>query len=148
MTEISLKSLFGTAALDNIPRGASSLSGFDPELEEAIERAWTYASLMFNESAIRSGHIIVGVLKTKGLQRSIMSISGEFERISLDELTSKWEEILGESVEARLSASDGSNVGGGAVPGEASGAMAPAEMGKEEALKQFCKALTEAARTG
>ena len=43
---------------------------------------------------------------------------------------------------------DGSRTGGGAVPGEASGAMAPAAMGKEEALKQFCVDLTEQARNG
>src|SRR5690606_38504812 len=39
-------------------------------------------------------------------------------------------------------------VGGGASPGEASGAMAPAAMGKQEALKRFSVDLTEAARKG
>lgn len=137
-----------TAALDRLPRGASSISGFDAELEEAIERAWTYASLMFNSSAIRSGHIVYGVLKTRALKRSLVAISEEFDRISIDELGDKWEKITGDSPEARLAASDGSNVGGGAVPGEASGAMSPAEMGKEEALKRFCRDMTEEARTG
>ncbi|MAY74129.1 MAG: type VI secretion system ATPase TssH [Phycisphaerae bacterium] len=137
-----------TEALDRLPRGASSISGFDAELEETIERAWTYASLLFSESAIRSGHIVVGLLKTKALRRSLLAISGEFEKLRVDELTDNWEKILGESVEARLAATDGSKVGGGAVPGEASGAMSPAQMGKEEALKQFCKDLTEEARTG
>ncbi|MBZ0173182.1 MAG: hypothetical protein K8E66_12430, partial [Phycisphaerales bacterium] len=53
-----------TAALDNLPRGASGLSGFSAEFEEAVERAWTYATLLFNESSIRSGHVVVGMLKT------------------------------------------------------------------------------------
>jgi type VI secretion system protein VasG len=43
---------------------------------------------------------------------------------------------------------DGSVTGGGAVPGEASGAMAPGQMGKQEALEQFCTDLTEQARNG
>ncbi|USN99066.1 MAG: type VI secretion system ATPase TssH [Phycisphaeraceae bacterium] len=137
-----------TAALDNLPRGASSLAGFSAEFEEAIERAWTYSTLLFNESSIRSGHVIVGMLKTKGLQRELKAISGEFEKVKVEELTDNWEKILGESVEAGLAARDGSRVGGGAVPGEASGAMSPAQMGKEEALKRFCKDLTEEARTG
>lgn len=137
-----------TEALDKLPRGASSLSGFSAEFEEAVERAWTYATLLFNEGSIRSGHVIVGMLKTKGLQRELTAISGEFQKVKADDLTDNWEDILGESVEARLSATDGSQVGGGAVPGEASGAMSPAQMGKEEALKQFCKDLTEEARTG
>ena len=137
-----------TDSLDKLPRGASSLSGFSTDFEEAVERAWTYATLLLNESSIRSGHIVVGMLKTKGLLRSLMAISGEFEKIKVEDLTDNWEKILGESVEANLSARDGSSVGGGAVPGEASGAMSPAQMGKEEALKRFCKDLTEEARTG
>ena len=48
----------------------------------------------------------------------------------------------------RSRASDGSHVGGGAAPGEASGAMPPAQMGKQEALKQFAVDLTEQARKG
>ena len=107
-----------TESLDRLPRGASSISGFDAELEEAVERAWTYATLLFNEPAIRSGHVVVGILKTKGLQRSLLAISGEFEKVKIEELTDNWESILGESVEARLAASDGSSVtGGGAIPG-------------------------------
>ncbi len=137
-----------TESLDRLPRGASGLSGFSAEFEEAVERAWTYATLLFNESSIRSGHVIVGMLKTRGLQRELTAISGEFEKVKVEDLTDNWESILGESVEARLAATDGTNVGGGAVPGEASGAMAPAQMGKEEALKQFCKDLTEEARAG
>lgn len=130
------------------PRGASSLSGFSSDFEEAVERAWTYATLLLNESSIRSGHIVVGMLKTKGLLRTLIAISGEFEKVKVEDLTDHWEKILGDSVEAGLAAKDGSKVGGGAVPGEASGAMSPAQMGKEEALKRFCKDLTEEARTG
>ncbi len=137
-----------TAALDRLPRGASSLAGFSSELEEAVERAWTYATLLLNEPSIRSGHIVVALLKTRGLQRDLMAVSAEFEKVKVEDLTDHWEKILGDSVEARLGATDGSSVGGGAVPGEASGAMAPAQMGKEEALKRFCKDLTEEARTG
>ena len=137
-----------TETLDRIPRGASSLSGFSSDLEEAVERAWVYGSLMFNESAIRSGHMVVGMLKTRSLSRALAGISEEFGKIRPEDLADHYEEIVGESPEARLAASDGTNVGGGAVPGEASGAMSPAQMGKEEALGRFCKDLTEEARTG
>ena len=44
--------------------------------------------------------------------------------------------------------SDGFQVGGGAAPGEASGAMPPAQMGKQEALRRFAVDLTERARKG
>src|SRR5258708_8383139 len=34
------------AALDKLPRGATSISDFSPHLEEAVERGWLYASLL------------------------------------------------------------------------------------------------------
>src|SRR5687768_5731080 len=34
------------AALDKLPRGATSISDFSPHLEEAVERGWVYASLL------------------------------------------------------------------------------------------------------
>ncbi len=43
---------------------------------------------------------------------------------------------------------DGFHMGGGAVPGGASGAMAPAAMGKQEALARFTANMTDAARGG
>ena len=137
-----------TATLDRLPRGASSLSGFSSDLEEAVERGWVYGSLLFNEGAVRTSHIVLGILKTKGLARALMAISEEFSRIKPDDLAANYEKIVGESPESRLRASDGSAVGGGAVPGEASGALSPAQMGKEEALKRFCRDMTEEARSG
>src|SRR5690606_22110032 len=52
------------------------------------------------------------------------------------------------SPEAALRPKDGFQTGGGASPGEASGAMAPAQMGKQEALARFTVDLTEQARRG
>jgi type VI secretion system protein VasG len=47
-----------------------------------------------------------------------------------------------------MSANDGFQVGGGVAPGESSGAMPPAAMGKQEALRKFSVDLTERARSG
>ena len=137
-----------TAALDALPRGASSISDLSSHLEELVERAWVYGSLMLNESSIRSGHLIVAMLKTRTLKNELLGISREFEKVKIDDLTDNFADLLGESCEEALKATDGSAVGGGAAPGEASGAIAPAQMGKQEAIGQFCKDLTEQARTG
>ncbi|MBP5125042.1 type VI secretion system ATPase TssH, partial [Pseudomonas protegens] len=58
----------------------------------------------------------------------------------------RFDEYIGDSPENALSASDGFSAG--AVPGEASGAMAPSALGKQEALKRFTVDLTEQARSG
>jgi len=137
-----------TDALDRLPRGSTSISDLSSHVEEAVERGWVFGTLMFGESQVRSGHLVVGVLKTKGLSHTLQSISKEFDKIKLDTLTERFDEIVSGSPEQGLSAQDGFRTGGGAVPGEASGAMAPAQMGKQEALKQFTVDLTEQARSG
>ncbi len=137
-----------TQALDKLPRGASSISDLSTHVEEAVERGWVYGTLMFGDSRVRTGHLLVGVLKTRMLNLALMGISPEFQKISADDLTRSFDSIMGDSVEAHLAASDGSTVGGGASPGEASGAMKPATMGKEEALQQYATDLTAQARDG
>ncbi len=137
-----------TDALDRLPRGSTSISDLSSHIEDAVERGWVFGTLMFGESQVRSGHLIVGILKTKGLSHALLSISKEFEKIKAETLTERFDEILSSSPEHGLIASDGFQVGGGAVPGEASGAMAPAQMGKQQALKQFTVDLTEQARSG
>lgn len=133
-----------TANLDTLPRGATSISDFSPHLEESIERAWVFSTLLYKDSSVRTGHIVVGLMKSPSLKNVLPSISKEFSKIKAEDLSDHFSEIVSGSSEDRLSAQDGSHVGGGAMPGEASGAT-PAEMGQQEALAQFCVDLTEQA---
>ncbi len=137
-----------TDALDRLPRGSTSISDFSSHVEEAVERGWVYGTLLFGESQVRTGHLIVGIFKTSSLRHTLIGISKEFDKVSLDTLTERFDEVVGGSPEDSMSASDGFQVGGGAEPGEASGAMAPAQLGKQQALKQFSVDLTEKARKG
>jgi type VI secretion system protein VasG len=136
-----------TESLDRLPRGATSISDLSSHVEEAVERGWVYGTLMFGENQVRSGHLLVGILKTRGLRGELVGISKEFEKIGLETLTDRLAEFVSGSPEDGLAATDGFQAGG-AAPGEASGAMAPAAMGKQEALKQFTVDLTEQARQG
>ena len=136
-----------TAALDRLPRGSTSVTDLSSQLEESVERAWVYGTLMFGESQIRSGHLVIGMLKTNGLRNALFGMSRQFERIKVENLGDNFASLLGGSPEAAMRATDGFT-GGGAAPGEASGAIAPAAMGKQEALKKFTVDLTEQARSG
>ena len=134
-----------TEALDRLPRGASSISDLSAHVENAVERGWVYATLMFGEPRVRTGHLVVGMLKTPSLRNALIGISRQFEHIKADTLTEDFARIVNGSPEDRLGATDGSSL---AAPGEASDAMAPAQMGKQEALKRFATNLTERARKG
>ena len=120
-----------TESLDRLPRGSTSISDLSSHVEEAVERGWVYGSLMFGESQVRTGHLVVGILKTRGLRNALLGISKEFEKVKEDDLADRFQEICGGSPEETMRATDGFMVGGSAAPGEASGAMAPAQMGKQ-----------------
>jgi len=137
-----------TEALDRLPRGATSISDLSSHVDAAVKEAWVFATLMFGDTQVRTGHLLVGMLKTPDLRNALLAISREFEKIKPDELTERFADLIAASPETGLRASDGSQVGGGAVPGEASEAMAPPQMGKQEALHRFSVDLTERARKG
>ena len=137
-----------TAALDALPRGASSISDLSEHLEDAMERAWVYGSLLYSSSQVRTGHILLGMLKTPPLKNILAQISPTLAGIRPDDLADDFHAITDGSPEDAMRPQDGSSTGGGAVPGEASGAIAPAQMGKGEALEQYCTDLTAQAANG
>jgi len=135
-----------TDALDRLPRGSTSITDLSSHVEEAVERGWVYGSLMFGESQVRTGYLVIGILKTPSLRHALLGLSSEFDKVKVEALSERFDEYVGDSPENALTASDGFNAG--SVPGEASGAMAPSAMGKQEALKRFTVDLTEQARSG
>jgi type VI secretion system protein VasG len=137
-----------TAELDRLPRGSTSISDLSSHLEDSVERGWVYGSLLFGESQIRTGHLIVGMLKTSGLKNVLLRISNEFGKIKLEELTDNFAKIVGGSPEETLRATDGSSLRAEAGAGGETSEMAPAAMGKQEALSKFSVDLTEKARSG
>jgi type VI secretion system protein VasG len=132
-----------TASLDRLPRGAGSISDLSYWIEAAVERGWVYASLMFGDGKVRTGHLLLGLVKTPNLRPVLVSISRQFEHVDAAVLARDFAKIVKGSPEDAQVATDGS-----AAPGEASGAIAPAQMGKQEALQRFTTDLTEQARGG
>ncbi|MET0068563.1 MAG: type VI secretion system ATPase TssH [Candidatus Thiodiazotropha sp.] len=137
-----------TETLDALPRGSTSISDLSSHVEEATERGWVYGTLMFGDSQVRTGYLVIGILKTNSLRNALLRISEQFKKLSVDTLTDRFSEVVEGSPEQALRSSDGFQVGGGAAPGEASDAIAPAQMGKQQALQQFSVDLTERARNG
>lgn len=135
-----------TAALDRLPRGSTSITDLSSHVEEAVERGWVYGSLMFGESQVRTGYLVIGILKTPSLRNALLALSREFDKVKVQALTERFDAYVGDSPENALGASDGFTAG--AVPGEASGAIAPSALGKQEALKRFTVDLTAQAREG
>ncbi|MCC5086472.1 type VI secretion system ATPase TssH [Xanthomonas campestris] len=137
-----------TAALDGLPRGSTAVTDLSANVEEAVERGWVYASLSFGEAQVRTGYLVVGILSVRGLRNALLAISKEFDKLTPAVLNEHFAEIVAGSPEDGLLPSDGFSLGQTAAPGEASGAIAPAALGKQEALKKFTTDLTAQAREG
>ena len=128
-------------ALDRLPRGATAVSDLSIHLEEAVERGWLYASLKFNMPRVRVGHLVIGLTKSTGLRNALTAISREFLKITPDDLVDKLPGIISGSPEERMMpAADAA-----AAPASGDG-MAPAPLGRFEALGKFSVDLTERAR--
>ncbi|WP_442678858.1 type VI secretion system ATPase TssH [Sphingomonas sp. ASY06-1R] len=123
------------AALDKLPRGASAVSDFAPQIEEAIEKGWFYASLLFGAARVRSGHLLFAMLKTPTLRGMLLQISGEWRKVVVDRLGGDFAVITAVSKEE-----DGPI--GAAEPG-----VAPAAA-EGEALARYSVDLTARARAG
>jgi type VI secretion system protein VasG len=134
-----------TEALDRLPRGATSISDLSTHVESAVERGWVYSTLMFGDTRIRTGHLMVGMVKTPSLRNALLGISRHFDAVKSDTLTDQFGKIVNGSPEDSLGATDNTTL---ATPGETSGAMPPAQLGKKEALKRFATNLTERAKNG
>jgi type VI secretion system protein VasG len=132
------------AVLDGLPRGATSISDFSPQIEEAIEKGWLYASLMWGAGRVRSGHLIFGMLKTPTLRNALLSISGEWRKVQVDRLGDEFAQIVAGSSEVGTAGSDPGAIGADGEAAPSDGASAASD----EALSKYSIDLTDRARKG
>ncbi len=135
-----------TNTLDRLPRGSTTISDLSSHVEEAVERGWVYGSLLFGEMQVRTGHLIVGIIKTRTLRNHLIDISKEFEKLKYDILTDQFYEIVGCSPEQALAPAQ--NFDESSPSGEEDTVLTPAPLGKQEALKRFTVNLVEEAQKG
>nr|WP_311528880.1 type VI secretion system ATPase TssH [uncultured Ralstonia sp.] len=136
-----------TRALSSLPAGATSISDLSFQIESAVERAWVYATLAFADDRVRGAYLLTALLKTPELRRTALGISSQFAKVRADELVDSIPALIAQSPENQEAAYDDGSGLAPAIPGEASGAVGPTGTGKS-ALVQYCRDLTEAARTG
>lgn len=97
------------AALDALPRGASSVSDLSEHIDSAVERAWVYGSLKYGVNRIRGGHLLIGLLKTWNLANVLKGISPQFSKINVDALSESFETLLAASKESQQAAVEAAN---------------------------------------
>jgi type VI secretion system protein VasG len=119
-------------------KNETEMPGISNVVVDLLDRAWHYATLFFGETQIRSGHVILGGLKSMELRRAFLGASSEFSKINVDVLASEYRSIWRGSEEDNLRPIDGSGLQT-ASPEGAAERIAPAGT---TALDRFSQDLT------
>ena len=132
-------------ALDRLPHGATSISDISEHVDNAVERAWVYASLRFEATSIRGAYLLAGIIKTPGLRQVLSGISREFDKIVPDVLVAQLASWTEGSPEDDFDAAP-AGAGGAAPAATHHQGDGPAAGGS--ALAKYASDLTAKARTG
>ena len=133
-------------ALERLPGGATSVSDLSADIEEAVERAWVYATLTFGEAQVRTGYLVAGIVRTRRLRHVLSAISPEFDKLRAEGFVDPLPGVVAGSPEDHLAASDGFRMGASSRPDAAGGA--PAALGGRDGLQRYTVDLTAQAQDG
>ncbi len=133
-----------TAVVNGFRGNETEMPGISNQVADALDRGWHYATLFFGETQIRSGHILIGSLKTLELRRALTDASREFAKLNVDALASEHRTIWGQSEEENMRPMDGSGLRGAGTPG----AEAAEGAKGQTPLSRFSVDLTAKAREG
>ena len=126
-------------AVGNLDKNVTEGPGISEHLGDALNHAWTYATLFFGEVQIRTGHILLALLNDQNLRRALLRASPVFEGISADQLAREARTLWAESEEEAMRPMDGSGLSAPDATGAAPSGSSP--------LGRFAKDMTAAAGT-
>jgi type VI secretion system protein VasG len=130
--------------IEGFRKNETEMPGVANTVIDALDRGWHYATLFFGETQIRTGHILVAMLKSLELRRALLHVSQEFGRVNVDALTSEHRSIFANSEEETLRPMDGSGLRAAGTPGAAEAAGPKGTT----PLDRFSQDLTAKARAG
>ncbi|HYA74354.1 MAG TPA: type VI secretion system ATPase TssH [Roseiarcus sp.] len=133
-----------TAVVNGFRKNETEMPGISNQVADALDRGWHYATLLFGETQIRTGHLLVAMLKSIELRRALVAISQEFAKIPVDEVAASHRSIWAESQEGNLRPMDGSGIAAASSEGTTA---APGAKGTT-ALDRFSQDLTAKAKSG
>src|SRR5579871_4684866 len=133
-----------TAVVSAFRKNETEMPGISNQVADALDRGWHYATLLFGETQIRTGHLLVALLKSPELRRALLGISQEFAKIPIDEAAAGHHSLWAASDEGNLRPMDGSGVAAAASEGTTA---APGAKGTT-ALDRFSQELTAKAKAG
>src|SRR5271166_1017777 len=133
-----------TAVVNGYRKNETEMPGISAQVADGLDRGWHYSTLLFGETQIRTGHLLVALLKSTELRRALLGVSQEFSKIPADEVAVSHRSIWEGSDEGNLRPMDGSGV----AAASAEGTTAAAGAKGTTALDRFSQDLTAKAKAG
>ena len=106
-------------AIDGLRKGVTEMPNFSPQLIDLLDRGWHYATLLFGEAQIRSGHILVAGLKDARLNEPFTALSKVLADLSADQIVADARRLWAASDEEEMRPMDGSGISSGGGDSEA-----------------------------
>ncbi len=97
-------------AMGRLQKNVTETPGISERLADALNHAWTYATLFFGETQIRTGHLLVALLNDASLRREIESYSPVFEELFADQIGKEARSLWAGSEEEDMRPMDGSGL--------------------------------------
>ncbi|MFI0844725.1 type VI secretion system ATPase TssH [Mesorhizobium sp. IMUNJ 23232] len=138
-----LKDLAST--IDGFRKQETEMPGISTQITDSLDRGWYYATLFFGETQIRTGHLLIGILKSRELRRALQQLSAQLSQLNDDIIAAESRKIWGQSDEENLRPMDSSGLS--ARPAGAPAGDTPASRGTT-ALDRFSVDMTAAAAAG
>ncbi|MDD2735371.1 MAG: type VI secretion system ATPase TssH [Desulfuromonadaceae bacterium] len=129
-----------TQAMESFKTGNSRNPALSPRIPKMIQDAWMIASVDYQATAVRSGHIVLGILSDDEMVRMMINSSSTFKKISQETLAHSLRDLTAGSAEDKETSAR-QTAGGSEQPG----AAPPAGT---KALDLYTVNLTEKARNG
>lgn len=138
------------ATVATFKTGNTRTPALSPRITRLIERAWLVASIDHGEAQVRSGHLLLALLKDDELRRVVLDGARELERINVDDLQAHLTDLIGGSSEERFvrPLADASATAGPAASDEKTGSAERPARSRTPALDQYTIDLTANARAG
>ena len=127
-----------TRSIEGFKTGNARTPALSPRIPHMIQDSWMTASIDFQATSVRSGHIILSLLSNDQTARMLISSADAFKKISVETLEESLLDIVSGSAEDSEAAKTG-------LPAIAAGEAKPAGT---KALDQYTINLTQMARNG
>jgi type VI secretion system protein VasG len=128
-----------TRSLDKLKTGNARTPAISPSVLKMLREAWTFGSLEFGATVVRTGYAIVAITESEDLTRMMASVSKEFQKINPEVLRKDFATIVALSEEEMQQVATGADAPEG---------QRAAVGSKTPFLDQYTVNLTENARKG